>query len=175
MRKIILYIVLIFFVISCKQDNQNNNFKKSKINFKDLDVEKDNTLKKYEKEDSLKILMSKLDEIKILNFKKGYMENSLPDSLICESWLLKKNDLVGMIKKTKQIDSSDLHYLFETQTCIYNGDFELNGKVYTFGINSGGWLHIQFGNIVLGCFNNGCEDYFIGRVDKPEEEFKKNN
>lgn len=175
MKTILLFLSLII-ISSCKYD-KHKSFNKTYI--KDFDTLNTHT-EKTEKQtvnnniDSLELLIRKISKVKIIAFEKGFMQSSLPDSLICTDWILKKEDFFKLIKRTKKMDSDDLHYLFETQTCIYKGRFLLEGREYTFGINSGGWLHLEYGDIVMGCFDKKCESYFLGKVDNPSKEFIKN-
>ncbi len=156
-NRIFIFVLLLTLIVNCKTNTNDHGYKhEANVN-------------KSEKIDTLRYLIDNIDSIKVVSLEKGYMETSLPDSLICETWILTEDDFRDIIKNTRKIDYDDLHYLYDTQTCIYKGIIEVNNEHYDFFINSGGWVYLDFGSITLGCFDEKCEKYFLGKVDKPEE------
>lgn len=170
---VVILVFVCFALFSCSQSKRNEGDGNTKN--KDSIGVFDTTNKKLSEEDTLNKLIQNIDKIEIISFEKGLMESSLPDTLSCKSWKLEKNDFSSVVSKSKKVDFEDIHYLFETQACIYKGKFLFENKTYDFVINSGGWTHLKYYNITLGCFDNSCEKYFLGKVDKPEEEFKDKN
>lgn len=154
MNKTTLLLVLI--IISCKQQNNKTN---DNSNINNIVIEEKDSLLTAEKK--LNQFLANTKEIKVIEFNKDMVETSIPDSTICKKWILKKDDVIEIIKKNKPISRQELHYLFDMNTCVYNGKITYMNKNYNFTINSGGYIYIKYDNILLGCFTGDCTKYFL--------------
>ena len=152
--------ILIFALIilsSCKHQNQVKRNDNSNILSTEI-KEKDSLLISEKK---IKQFLANTKDIRIIEFNKSMIETSMPDSVVCKNWNLKEEDVIEIIKKNKSISKEELHYLFDMNTCVYNGKMTYNNKNYDFTINSGGYIYINYNNILLGCFTGDCTKYFL--------------
>ena len=152
--------ILIFALIilgSCKHQtpkkrNDNSNILSTEIKEKDSLLISEKKIKQF---------LANTKDIRIIEFNKSMIETSMPDSTVCKKWNLKEEDVIEIIKKNKSISKEELHYLFDMNTCVYNGKMTYNNKNYDFTINSGGYIYINYNNIRLGCFTGDCTKYFL--------------
>ncbi|MCF6349698.1 MAG: hypothetical protein L3J23_01535 [Flavobacteriaceae bacterium] len=157
MRKTAILLVLIIF--SCKQHKFLKKNINSNIDSITISINKKDSLLTAEKK--LKLFLANTEEVKVIAFNKGMIETSIPDSSICKKWILKREDVIQIIKKNRPISRKELHYLFDMNTCVYNGKIRYKNKNYNFTINSGGFIYLKYNDILLGCFTGDCTKYFL--------------
>lgn len=111
------------------------------------------------------------NDIKVLSFKQNLMESSLPDTAICDTWNIKKENLPFLFKLSEPIDATAWHYQFDVLSCIVEGEFSYLSEKYYYGINAGSWFDIRMKDTTIryGCYDKRCEKFFLSKAWVPKE------
>ena len=113
-----------------------------------------------------RIVFNSSEKIEIISLMKtNNYPSSLKDTSICMNWKLNKQNLPDILKSFVKISSPEWHYSYDHLPCAYQGKLMYKGNTYTFDINGGSWLSINYPDSVIryGCRDSSCIDFFLSQ------------
>lgn len=93
-------------------------------------------------------------------------------------WSLSKNDILNIIKLSKEIEFTDVHNYYSTSPCnIKVDELILNNKSFEVELNGGSYFYLTNKKVVkiYGCEKPECKKYFLTSIEEVASDNDNSN
>jgi hypothetical protein len=102
-------------------------------------------------------------KIKILSSRKGPDKSSGDGEPACDTWKLTNQQILTILRSSKEMDGHEFHYMYSVLPCAYHGEVTINGQLATYRVNGGAYTTLIFKDtaVYLGYERSDFKKYFI--------------